>query len=174
MLTRSFTRIVLVSAGAITVACAHGDTVAPPRLVPLSGTVTLVAPTAGARFAQNDTTIGCPAHPARGHGFRLAFDWADVPDADRYGLLLKKVGALYPAINQSVLQSELTITWCNAFVIDPNLDNWVWRVAAIADHAGAAAPDTLWSEERLYGFQPCRLPGGIPCSAPPDTAPSPE
>ncbi len=154
-------------------ACAGSDAVAPPQISAWSGTVTLVAPLAGARFVQNDTLIGCPTHATRGSGFRLSFDWGDVERADRYAIHLKRVGALFPVIDQNVYQSQVEFTSCNSFVIDANLDGWVWRVAAIDDRPGAM-PDTLWSEERGYGFQPCRLAGGVPCNAPAELLRAPE
>jgi hypothetical protein len=150
------------------VACA--DPLAVPQEPVLTGTVNLIAPSPGALFAQNDPSLGCTSHAKRGYGFRTAFDWEDVEGADRYAVRLKKVGAMYAAIDHSVVDSELDLTWCNAFVIDVNLENWVWSVAAIADRP-SAPPDTLWSETRGYGFQPCRHPDGEPCTAPPEPAP---
>ncbi len=160
----------IAASATLVAALACTDPVSVPRLDPWEGSVNLVSPTPGALFVQNDPSIGCSSHPFRGYGFRLAFDWEDVAGADRYAIHLKKVGALYPAIDQSITESGFDFAWCNAFVIDPNLNNWVWRVAAIADHAGAP-PDTLWSEERAYGFAPCRHPGDVPCTAPPESPP---
>lgn len=162
---RAIPLVLVAVTSAAAVACA--DPVSVPRLDPWVGTVNLLSPTPGSLFEQNDPNIGCTSHPFRGYGFRTAFDWEDVDGADRYAVRLKKVGAMYAAIDHSVIDSDLDLTWCNAFVIDPNLNNWVWRVAAIADRPGAA-PDTLWSEERTYGFAPCRHPGDVPCTAPPE------
>lgn len=155
---------------AAVVACSDPGT-ATREIEPLEGQVKLVAPASGSRFAQNDASIGCQSHAFRGYGFRLAFDWEDVPEAHRYDIYLKKVGALYPAINYHVTESQYDVAWCNAFVIDANLDNWTWRVAAIGAGESAEKPDTLWSEERTYGFEPCRHPDGSPCTAPPEPAP---
>lgn len=150
-------------------ACSEPGT-ATPEIETVPGEVRLVAPSNGSRFRQNDASIGCPHHAFRGYGFRLAFDWESVPKAQRYGIYLKKVGAMYPAINYEVMESHYAAAWCNAFVADPNLDNWTWRVAAIAD-GSAGKVDTLWSEERTYGFEPCRHANGSPCTAPPEPTP---
>jgi hypothetical protein len=154
----------------IAAAAACADPLSVPRVPVLTGTVNLVAPSAGAAFAQNDPSLGCPSHPFRGYGFRTVFDWEDVEGATRYAVRLKHTGSIYAAIDYSVTASELDRTLCNAFVADHNVDNWVWRVAAIAD-VPDAAPDTLWSEERLYRFELCRHPDGAPCTAPPEPAP---
>jgi hypothetical protein len=155
----------------LTIAVACADPISVPQgdpLEPFEGSVSLLSPSPGALFVQNDASIGCSSHPFRGYGFRFDFDWEDVSGADRYAIHLKKVGALYPAIDQNVLESAYDAAWCNAFVIDANLNNWVWRVAAIDLRPGGAAPDTLWSEERAYGFAPCRHSGDVPCTAPPE------
>ena len=153
-------------------ACSDPRT-APPDVDLFEGQVKLVAPSNGSRFAQNDPAIGCAAHPFRGYGFRLAFDWEDVRGAQHYAIHLKHVGSAYPAIDYQITESRFDAAWCNAFVIDSNLDNWIWRVAAISADPSATAPDTLWSEERTHGFQPCRHPDGAPCSAPAEPQPSP-
>jgi len=147
------------------VACTQEPPHAPAGGTSLKGTVALVSPTAGERFAQNNPAIGCASHPARGYGFRIAFDWHDVEGAQRYRVQFKHTGAQYSAVEYTVEQSEYAATWCNAFVIDANLDNWIWRVAAV----GTNDADTLWSEQRAYGFKPCRLQDSIPtpCYAPP-------
>lgn len=160
--------IVATAIAALALACADQATAPTPGP---RGAVSLVSPSSGALITQNDATIGCPSHATRGHGFRLSFDWEDVVGADRYFVRLKRTGSLYPAIDHSVRESSLDQAWCNAFVIDANLNNWVWRVAAVAFGADSTAADTLWSEERTYGFLPCRHPGGAACSAPPDSLP---
>jgi hypothetical protein len=154
----------------VVAACSDPRT-APPDVDLFEGQVKLVSPSNGSRFAQNDPSIGCTAHPFRGYGFRLAFDWEDVRGAHGYAIYLEHVGSTYPAIDHHVTESRYAATWCNAFVADVNLDNWIWRVAAIRAGAAATVPDTLWSEERTYGFQPCRHPDGAPCTAPPEPVP---
>jgi hypothetical protein len=133
----------------------------------LTGTVQLVSPLSGGRFTQNDASIGCAAHAARGFGFRTVFDWQDVEGAEKYIIRLKQAGAQFPAIDYEVSESRYERTWCNAFVIDLNLDDWNWTVAAIGPAPAGAVPDTLWSEQRVYGFDPCRLSDGRSCFAPP-------
>ena len=155
--------------GFVALSCAAAACADPspgPVLTTMRGPVKLLTPASGTRFVQNDPAIGCPSHDTRGYGFRLAFDWDDVPGAYRYDIVLKRVGAAYPAINYHVTVSQYEINWCNTFVIDANLDNWVWSVAAIGPGRSAVEPDTLWSEARQYGFEPCRHADDTPCSAP--------
>ena len=127
----------------------------------LSGPVHLTAPANGGQFLQNDASIGCADHPTRGRGMRLAFDWEDVPGATRYDIELRHTGSAFPAVRYAVGESSYETVACNAFVIDANLENWAWRVAAV----GATESDVLWSEERVYRFAPCRLADATPCFA---------
>lgn len=157
-------KLLAVSALALTtLACADDPLRPSPKL---DGPITLLAPEPEHRFVQNDESTGCPAHAARGYGFRLSFDWEDVEGAERYDIRLQRTGAQYPAVDYHVTESQFELAWCNAFVIDANLDDWVWSVAAIAPGESADDPQTLWSEERVYGFLPCRRPDGTPCFAP--------
>ena len=135
----------------------------------------LITPADKGTFAQNDPSIGCPAHPARGYGFRTRFDWADVEGASAYAVVLQHEGSQYPAIVQRVTASEYTQTFCNAFVADFNLEHWTWRVLAFGPAKGAYTGDSasmprdtlLSSTTREYGFAPCRLADGHACWAPP-------
>jgi hypothetical protein len=127
---------------------------------------TLFAPDSGARIRQNDSTIGCPYHQFRGHGFEIRFDWSDVERSGGtagYHLFVKKVTAQYPVFDGFVGTSELVFTQCNAFVIDRNLEGWEWKVRAV-DSAGAMG---VWSESRSFSFAPCRHADGASCMAPP-------
>ena len=168
MRAKPWTPLLVLTGVVIGAACADSATMPPEGP---GGTVALISPTTGAQITQNDASLGCPAHATRGYGFRLAFDWDDVTGAARYFVRLKRTGALYPAVDWSVPVSEFEGLWCNAFVTDANLTNWVWRVAAVAHGADSTAADTLWSEERTYSFLPCRISEGVPCTAPPDTSP---
>ena len=145
--------------------CSGREPAAPLPGTFLSGSVRLLTPAPGGRFVQNDPSIGCAVHSTRGSGFRLAFDWEDVAGANRYDIELKHVGAEFPAVSYHVTESRYEATFCNAFVIDSNLDHWIWRVAAIGGSDKGTAPDTLWSEEREYGFAACRLSDDRPCYA---------
>lgn len=127
--------------------------------------VSLVSPVAGARVAQNDPSIGCPAHPARGYGFRLVLDWDDVQHSsgiERYEVFAQHQGSLYPIADTPTNHSQFVHLSCNGFVIDSNLDDWQWRVRAVAGD-GTIGP---WSEGE-FAFEPCRLAAGGPCFAPP-------
>ena len=149
-------------------ACGKDLPNAPTRQPTLEGPLALVSPADRERFKQNDASLGCDAHPARGYGFRLAFDWRDVKDAVGYKIVFWHTGSAVPAVERIVTVSEFTGLWCNAFVIDRNLDHWAWRVAALGPSRDGEAPDTLWSETREYGFEPCRIRDTVPCSAPPE------
>ena len=149
-------------------ACVSDSPNAPLRRPGLEGPLALVSPAEGQRFTQNDASLGCSPHAARGYGFRVAFDWRDVKDAVSYKIVFWQKNAQFPAVERIVTTSEFAETWCNAFVIDRNLDHWAWRVAALGASRDGEAPDTLWSETREYGFAPCRIRDTIPCSAPPE------
>ena len=151
--------ILLLAIGAgLTTACdesAGPSGPEPPRLL---------SPATGARFRQNDPTIGCAAHPTRGYGHRLTFDWEDVPGASNYLLLFGRRYSEFPLVDRSVESSEYEEASCNAFVVDGNLNDWIWTVGAVVPMADGQ-PETLWSEIRASGFMPCRLTDGSPCSA---------
>jgi len=156
-------------------ACASNtDFTAPSAEQAVYAPVLLVSPELGGRFKQNDLTLGCTPHPARGSGFRLAFDWHDVPGATRYQIVFWHRGSQFPAVQGEVAASEYEEIACNSFVIDRNLHDWIWKVAALgpitpaqgADGRTAPRDTVLWSEERVFGFEPCRLADGRPCNAP--------
>lgn len=148
-------------------ACNNEPPQAPLTNGQLQGPVSLVSPADGERFKQNDATLGCPDHAARGYGFHIAFDWKDVAGAATYKIVFWHTGSPIPAVQRVVTASTYAETQCNAFVADQNLDHWAWRVAALGPAGDGVPPDTLWSEEREYGFEPCRLSNGDRCSAPP-------
>ena len=138
----------LLTLGVLVTGCTASEPIAPGPTPFLSGHVSLLAPSPGGRFVQNDASIGCAQHSTRGYGFHVAFDWEDVAGAERYDIELRHVGSEFPAVSYHVTESRYEATWCNAFVIDSNLDHWIWRVAAIGGGDRGAAPDTLWSEDR--------------------------
>jgi hypothetical protein len=157
-------------------ACSRGDATSPERLstrksAPVDATL-LLSPEDNAVFAQNDPTIGCPAHPTRGYGFRTSFDWKDVEGASEYRIVFHQRDARFPAIERTVTSSEFAETMCNAFVADQNREHWNWQVIALASVAvpgdsGTARRDTvLMSTSREYSFAPCRLANGAACYAP--------
>ena len=172
-------RSLLIAAALAAFVAACGDSPTPPVVnppvdeTPVAPPVLLLSPEPAGRFVQNDPTIGCPAHSARGYGFRVSFDWEDVDDATGYDLTFWQKDAIYAAITTRVTESEFAQINCTAFVIDRNLDNWMWTVRAFASvsvetDSGLVTRDTiLSSEERVFGFHPCRLGDGRPCYAPP-------
>ena len=162
--------VLFVLAGAIAGCSPESTTPVRKSAMPV---VQLVSPEPGGRFAQNDQTLGCPANPTRGSGFRVAFRWRKVEGASSYRVVFWHTGSRFAAIDQEVYEPSHEEIRCNAFVADPNLDHWIWTVAAIGriapagSDSGAVARDTvLWSEEREFGFDPCRLNDTIPCSEP--------
>lgn len=133
--------------------------------------VTLLDPEPGAVVPQNVTDLDCPANPDRGYGFRLSFDWADAGDgsgSQSYRIVAQRKGATYPIVDQVVPTSEHVRVFCNAFVIDQNLEGWQWKVRPLAQN-GDVGP---WTEPRDFSFAACRLPDGTHCHAPP--APTPQ
>ena len=144
------------AAVALCLAC-RGDTPAEPsRQGPR-----LLSPATGVRFRQNDPAIGCPAHPTTGYGHASAFDWSDVPGAVEYRIVYVHAGHI-PLYDRTVSTSEFAEAECNSYVDDLFLDGWSWRVAAVMPVVNGVR-DTLWSETRFNGFEPCRLADGRRC-----------
>ena len=125
---------------------------------------TLLEPTAGTVIPQNDPTIGCTLilENGRGFGFEIFFDWTDVPGADSYEIVAGFPSAAIPFVDQTVTQSELRDTNCNA--IAGTSEPAEWQVRAIT--GGVAGP---WSAVETFEFADCVLEDGSPCVA--DTAP---
>jgi hypothetical protein len=168
--TRNIARAAALAAASVSIAILPGCAKEPPNAPgpqTLHGQVALVSPANGGRFKQNDASLGCSEHAARGYGFRVAFDWQAVDGAAEYQIEFWHKGSQFPAVQRAVSTTEYEETRCNSFVIDSNLDHWAWRVAAIGPARDGAPPEQLWSEEREYGFEPCRLSNGQPCFAPP-------
>lgn len=156
--------------------CSRSDATSPDqpalrKAAPVDATL-LLSPENDAVFAQNDPTIGCPAHPTRGYGFRTSFDWKDVEGASEYRIVFHQRDARFAAIERTVTTSDFAETLCNAFVADQNREHWSWQVIALGSVAvpgdsGTARRDTvLTSTSREYSFAPCRLTSGAACSAP--------
>ena len=141
---------------ALHAACGDDDPAAPSMQGPR-----LLTPAAGVRFRQNDPTIGCPAHPTAGYGHASAFDWSDVPGAVEYRIVYVHAGH-FPLYDRTVPTSAFAESECNSYVDDLFLDGWSWRVGAVMP-LGNGVRDTLWSESRVNGFEPCRLADGRPC-----------
>lgn len=136
----------------------------PPVLAPI-----LLEPTEGAVIQQNRDDIGCsliPWHQGKGYGFEIEFDWSDVPDAATYELETWREGSEPVSIVVDG-SSSYTSTECNTYVIDDNVQGWMWRVRAV-DALGNASQ---WSQTGAYEFAPCRLSGGSACVSPPLSIP---
>ena len=146
----------VVAGAALCLACGGETPAEPSREGPR-----LLSPGPGVRFRQNDPTIGCPAHPTVGYGHGHAFDWSDVPGAVEYRIVFVHAGH-FPLFDRTVPTSDFTEAECNSYVDDIYLDGWTWRVAAVMPLVNGVR-DTLWSETRVNGFEPCRLADGRPC-----------
>ncbi len=123
-----------------------------------------IAPKAGDLIPQNLANIGCPFHATRGYGFQIVFDWVDSRAKSGiagYEIFAKHEGAIFPIVDLFVTTSEHTLTSCNAFVADPNLEDWRWRVRA-RDNEGNLSE---WSPMANFAFEPCRLSDGRACFA---------
>ncbi|MGH2659717.1 MAG: protein kinase domain-containing protein, partial [Actinomycetota bacterium] len=122
----------------------------------------LVRPAANEVIPQNDSTIGCPFDPAGGYGFRILFDWTDSSSdvaIEGYEIFAEYETATNPIVSTFVDDSYFALSRCNAFVPDPNLEGWRWRVRA-RDVSGRFSE---WSPFADFTFEPCRIEG-TPCS----------
>jgi len=124
----------------------------------------LLTPVNNDAVPQNNPNIDCPFNPFRGYGYEIFFDWTDSDSPNGisgYRLLVMNLNALIPLIDMFVEDSELTFTSCNSFLIDSNLDDWMWSVQA-EDNQGNLSDVAAG----LFMFEPCRLDDGSHCSAP--------
>jgi hypothetical protein len=137
----------------ITLAGCSGD--AGTEVTSRPGTApSLLTPEPGVPITQNDATTGCPFSDTHGYGFAVRFSWSPVPGAGTYHLRLHHLGSQFPAIDMVVGVTELTVLECNAYVIDANLYDWHWTVAAVSDE-GEEGP---WAQEGIYEFAPMAFP----------------
>lgn len=130
-----------------------------------AGLIALSTPPAGAPIVQNDPSTGCSPNAAWGYGHVVKFAWTAplLEGVSGYQLVVRHIDALNPALDVRVATPSFTWTACNAFVTDPNLDNWHWQVTALDMANGVIAV----SEQRAIRFLPCRLADGkTACSAP--------
>lgn len=148
--------IILLGPGAAAAHVAHGDKSAPcvPRLL---------SPLDGALLAQNNASEECSAHPTRGTGIKIVFDWAHLRDPRGriagYILFAKNANATFPIIaNVFTPEARFTFLNCNAFV-DRFLSGWEWKVRSV-DLDGNLSE---FSPVQTWAFAPCRLEDGSPC-----------
>lgn len=128
--------------------------------------VHLRTPTPNTVIAQNDPSLGCPAHVNRGFGFRVTFAWdvtgRKVPVG--YNLHVEHQGSEFAWRDIVVDSLAHTEVDCNSFVADHNLEDWRWRVRALLEDGRWGS----WSEWGPFQFEACRHDDGRPCTAPPD------
>ena len=127
--------------------------------------IALNTPVAGATVVQNDPSTGCPPNATRGYGLAVTFAWNPLPveGVSGYRLVVRRIGALYPALDMRVEAPGWTWMDCNGFIADHNLDDWYWQVTAL----DGANQVLAVSEQRAFSFLPCRLSDGrTPCTAP--------
>ena len=144
--------------------CSDIDCILDPFCI-IPAPVVLLTPINNEIIQQNNPNIGCPFDPTSGFGFRISYDWTDASSPNGingYHLFVKSMTAMFPLIDIFVLDSNFTDTSCNTFVIDPNLNDWIWTVQA-EDNMGILSP--VATGEFMFG--PCRLDDGTPCNAPP-------
>ena len=151
----------------LSAACGEGPTTpatpapSPTPPAPPSRPV-LLLPEADAVIPQNDPATGCAAVSGVGTGLRVAFDWADV-DAPaglaHYEIHAQHEGSTFPIVDTTTRASQHVHVACGSYVVDSNLDNWVWRVRAV-DLRGQASE---WAERR-FSYAPCRI-GRRPCGS---------
>jgi serine/threonine-protein kinase len=123
----------------------------------------LLMPIANQAIPQNDSTIRCSFHPTLGYGFRISFDWTDSSSdvaIEGYEIFAEYETVTQPLVKAFVTDTHYTLSRCNSFVPDPNLEGWRWRVRA-RDVSGRFSE---WSPFSAFRFEPCRI-DGIPCSA---------
>lgn len=125
----------------------------------------LLSPAHTAQIDQNDPAIGCPAHPTRGYGFRLDFDWTDATSDEGiagYKLVVKGRLATRPLIDQFVTESAYSFLACNAFIDNMNASTgFNWSVQA-RDRKGNLGPI---NDEGFFVFNLCILNDGSLCHA---------
>jgi eukaryotic-like serine/threonine-protein kinase len=122
----------------------------------------LLRPLPNQVIPQNDSTIGCSFHPSFGFGFGVVFDWTDSSSdggIEGYEIFAEHETATSPLVSTFVTDSQLTLSRCNTFITDTNLEEWRWRVRArdVSGRFGA------WSPFAFFSFEPCRV-DGTPCS----------
>lgn len=135
----------------------------PPEEVVNVAAPVLLTPVNNDAIPQNNPNIGCPFVPFRGYGHEILFDWTDSgsPNGIKgYHLFVMNINAVIPLIDMFVEDSEFTFTGCNDFVIDSNLNGWMWSVQA-EDNSGNLSPVV----EDIFRFEPCRLEDGSPCGS---------
>ena len=157
--------LLLAAAASLLVMGCGNNRMAPSALPSVTVTVpTLVSPVGGASVPQNSAP-GCPAHPRRGEGSQISFDWTDSTSPNSilgYDLFAKRDSATIPIVDTFVAgSSEFLHQSCNAFVTDSNLTGWEWRVRA-RDGLGNLSE---WTPLASFVFEACRLAGGAACSS---------
>jgi len=139
--------------------------IGPPEAILSPPGIALIAPARGATIVQNDPSTGCPPNATRGYGLAVTFAWNPLPveGVSGYRLVVRRIGALYPALDMRVEAPGWTWMDCNGFVADRNLDDWYWQITAL----DGANQVLAVSEQRSFSFLPCRLSDGrTPCTAP--------
>ncbi|HEX6008717.1 MAG TPA: hypothetical protein VFZ50_01290 [Actinomycetota bacterium] len=124
--------------------------------------VRLLSPEEGAVVPQNDPSTGCTPTPNAGFGSVIEFAWRanHLKDIAAYQLFVQHPNATFPLVDAVVNETSFTLLNCGAFVIDPFLNGWQWRVRAL-DGQGNFSD---WAEG-VFNFAPCRLADGRPCGS---------
>ena len=156
--------------GVLSAACGSSSPTLTPTPIPTSTPAALsMSPNNNTSILQNSPASGCSlltgADATRGRGFVIQFHWTAPSSAHGvagYEIYVTRVGAPIPLVDTFVATTDFTETQCNAFVIDPDLQGWQWRLRS-KDEQGQFADWTPWAS---FEFSPCRLSDGTPCGAP--------
>lgn len=131
------------------------------------GEPALLAPVLGAAIPQNSPAIGCPWNSSSGFGFQTVFRWTESASSKgiadyQFVVSNAKINPDGPVVDTFVSSPAVKLTFCNAFVVDAELQGWEWRVRA-RDTLGAFGP---WSETGRFQFAPCRINDAVCSSSP--------
>lgn len=79
---------------------------------------------------------------------RWEFEWAPVPNADKYRLKVQGKSAKFPAVN-TVLADTSFVKESSSYIIARNQQGWTWKVQARVNGKWGN-----WSEERTFDVEP--------------------
>jgi hypothetical protein len=121
--------------------------------------VRLLSPPDGAVIQQNNPASGCPYSPTRGYGLRIDFVWKTTKGKHFVVAyhVVASLGASIPIVDVTIPDTSYTWIACAAYTT--NLEGWSWSVQALD-----AQNNVLGTAEARFGFAPCQLDDGTPCS----------
>jgi hypothetical protein len=108
-----------------------------PRLAEALSAPLLIEPIDGATLSQPDAGD-------------WIFDWADVPTAVKYEIIVQGLTAKFPVLHTETTVSRYTIPRKDGYIADQNLRGWSWRVRAKTQNAQWGE----WSALRRFNVSP--------------------